>query len=442
MRNVEEAIEWIHSLLPFGIKPGLKRMEWMLARLGHPERELKTIHIGGTNGKGSTVSYLRHMLEASSYKVGTFTSPYIECFEERISVNGDPIPGDDLLECVSKVKPLVEELEKTELGSPTEFEVITTIGFLYFATVSKPDFVLVEVGLGGRLDSTNVIDPLLSIITSIGHDHMHILGDSLEDIAFEKAGIIKYGKPVISGVSQPEAKQVLKEKAAEEKAALKQLNDHFEQVLITRNATSQMFSFYSQRLSFDTCTIQMAGNHQRNNAALALEAMITLGELGIIELDTDLVLKGLKNASWAGRFEVVNKEPVIILDGAHNEEGMSALAETLTSHYPDKHYKLIMAATKEKDMKKLLAPFETMDADFTFTTFDFFRAASERELYEQALVPHKRMSVSWSEAIKDAVANINDNEIIIVSGSLYFVSDVRRWLKESTALFPNLVENK
>jgi dihydrofolate synthase / folylpolyglutamate synthase len=431
MKTVEEAIDWIHSLLPFGIKPGLKRMEWMLERLDHPEKKLSMIHIGGTNGKGSTVSYLRHMLEANGYDVGTFTSPYIECFEERVSLNGEPISSEDLVDCANKVKPLVNELAKTDLGSPTEFEVITTIGFLYFATMTKPDFVLVEVGLGGRLDSTNVIHPLLSIITSIGRDHIHILGESLEEIAFEKAGIIKNGTPVISGVSQAEAQSVIKEKADHCQAQFKQRGVDFEQTLLTRNETSQLFTFQSIEETFETCTIHMAGDHQLENASLAIAAMSTLKKLGHLKYTEEACLVGLQKTSWAGRFEIVQLDPTIILDGAHNEEGMSALAATLSAHYPDKRYRIIMAATKEKEMQKLLYPFLQLNAIFTFTTFDFFRAASEVDLFNQAEVQDKAAVSDWRKAVLDAQLNHTKDDIIVVSGSLYFVSEVRKWLRST-----------
>ncbi|GAF64090.1 folylpolyglutamate synthase [Bacillus sp. TS-2] len=226
MKKSEEVIDWIHSLLSFGIKPGLKRMEWMLGTLGNPEKKSTFIHIAGTNGKGSTVSYLRNVLQSAGYSVGTFTSPYIECFEERISLNGHPISEEHLVQSAQLIRPLAEELAQTELGSPTEFEVITAIAFNYFAEM-KPDIVLMEVGLGGRLDSTNVLTPIASVITSIGHDHMHILGDTLEEIAFEKAGIIKLDIPVISGVKQKQAQEVIRKVSKQKNAALFQIEEDY-----------------------------------------------------------------------------------------------------------------------------------------------------------------------------------------------------------------------
>lgn len=182
----EEALEWIHSRLRLGMKPGLQRMEWMMEKLGHPERRIKSVHIGGTNGKGSTVTFLRSILQEAGYSVGTFTSPYFENFNERISLNGTPIGDEDLVQLANDIYSLAVELEQTELGGPTEFEIITAMAFQYFGHVRPVDLVLFEVGLGGRYDSTNIIYPVLSIITSIGLDHTAILGDTYEKIAFEK----------------------------------------------------------------------------------------------------------------------------------------------------------------------------------------------------------------------------------------------------------------
>src|SRR5690606_15259339 len=206
---------------------GLSRMEWMMERLGHPENKIKAIHVAGTNGKGSTVSYLRNILQEAGYKVGTFTSPYIEAFNERISVNGKPISNDEIVSLLQVIKPLAEELEETELGGPTEFEVITAMALYHFGQASDIDFVIMEVGLGGRLDSTNVITPLISVITSIGFDHMNILGDTIEEIAAEKAGIIKRYVPVITAVDQQKAIEVISKKAKEEKSPFYQLGTDF-----------------------------------------------------------------------------------------------------------------------------------------------------------------------------------------------------------------------
>ncbi len=209
----KEAISWIHGRLKFGVKPGLLRMEKLMEKLEHPEKNIRAIHVAGTNGKGSTVSFIRSVLQEAGYTVGTFTSPYMITFNERISVNGMPITDEEWRTLVTDIKPIVDELDKTDAGTVTEFEIITACAFLYFAKRADIDFVIFEAGLGGTFDSTNIVKPLLSVITSIGHDHMAILGNTIEEIAGQKAGIIKNSIPVITGVNQPEALGVIEAEA-------------------------------------------------------------------------------------------------------------------------------------------------------------------------------------------------------------------------------------
>ena len=227
IHTYNEAIDSIDSRLRLGIKPGLIRMEWMLEKLGHPEREMKLIHVGGTNGKGSTVTYLRSILNEAGYRVGSFTSPYIEQFNERISVDGKPITDEEITELVNVIKPLADELENTDIGSPTEFEVITAMAIYYFAKMNPMDINVFEVGLGGRFDSTNVVNPLLSIITNIGMDHTQILGDRIEQIAYEKAGIIKSGIPVFTAAKVESAYAVLQEESATKNTSIFKLGRPF-----------------------------------------------------------------------------------------------------------------------------------------------------------------------------------------------------------------------
>ncbi|MCM2675187.1 bifunctional folylpolyglutamate synthase/dihydrofolate synthase [Alkalicoccobacillus plakortidis] len=406
--------------------------EWIgcLEKLGNPESKLNMIHVAGTNGKGSTVSFMRHMLEANNYQVGTFTSPYMECFEERISLNGVPISEQDLVAAANKVRPLVEELAQTELESPTEFEVITAIMFEYFAHVAKPDIVLVEVGLGGRLDSTNVIKPLLSIITSIGHDHMHILGSTIEEIAAEKAGIIKKAIPVISGVSNINALAVLKETAIERDTSFYQLDEDFYITDTLINQADQSFTFDSPLGRLTQLKTSMKGEHQLANASLALMAMLYLKEHAGYQITDAACKKGLALTNWPGRFEQLMEQPLVIADGAHNEEGMQALAATLKNHYPNHKIKMLAGMTKEKDVTKLLAPFSEMDIQIIWTSFDFFRAADAEELLNATPDGiQANAEKDWKNALELLMDQWKKDELILVTGSLYFISEVRGELK-------------
>ncbi|HZG72478.1 MAG TPA: folylpolyglutamate synthase/dihydrofolate synthase family protein, partial [Chondromyces sp.] len=270
LHTYEEALEWIHGRLRMGIKPGLKRMEWMMERLGNPERHLKTIHVGGTNGKGSTVTHLRSILQEAGYEVGTFTSPYIEIFNERISVNGQPVSDEEIVELANVIKPLAEEMDNTDFGGPTEFEIITAMAIVYFARIHPVDVAIFEVGLGGRFDSTNIIHPLVSIITNIGMDHMQFLGDSIEEIAMEKAGIIKSGVPVITAVKQPEAFQVIENKAKEKRTAVYSLGNQFTKEWLSSLPQGEKFHFQSVYGEYQELQTGLNGLHQTDNAALAV----------------------------------------------------------------------------------------------------------------------------------------------------------------------------
>ncbi|SDB81463.1 bifunctional folylpolyglutamate synthase/dihydrofolate synthase [Shouchella lonarensis] len=428
MKTAEEAIAWIHSLLPFGIKPGLARMEAMLAALDHPEEKLQAIHVAGTNGKGSTVSFLRHMLQADGWSVGTFTSPYVEQFAERISMNGVPIGDADLLAAAQKIRPLVEEIAKTPLGSPTEFEVLTAMMLWHFGEVVRPDICLVEVGLGGRMDSTNVISPLVSVITTIGYDHMHILGDTLSEIAYEKAGIIKPGTPVVVGNVPEEALAVIGEVAVDKQASLTLFGADFgvETDVVQPEPGVEAFEWKWQRKPAATYKLAMIGPHQRENAAVALATLSVLEKQTACMIREETRREGLKQASWPGRFEYMQQKPDIILDGAHNKEGYEALAAVLEARYPGKKMIMLLAATREKDICDLLAPFHELDIDFMFTTFDFPRAQSAEVLYERAEVASKRCISDWRAALTEVREQMAEEDVLVVAGSLYFVSDVRR----------------
>ncbi|MCK0473541.1 folylpolyglutamate synthase/dihydrofolate synthase family protein [Halalkalibacter sp. APA_J-10(15)] len=429
MKTGEEAIKWIHRLLQFGVRPGLERMEWLLEKLDHPERNLQIVHVAGTNGKGSTVSFMRHVYEKAGYNVGTFTSPFIERFEERITMNGKPISEEDLVYCTNKVKAFVEELVTKTDDQPTEFEVITLIAFVYFAERVHTDLVLLEVGLGGRLDSTNVVKPLISVITSIGYDHMHVLGHTLEEIAAEKAGIIKKAGMIVSGVKQEEAKKVIKRIAKDKDAKYYELGEHFTVAMINSSPVDQQIQ-YSGKSQRDI-TIQLKGPHQRDNAAVAIQVIERLMDKGF-PVGEQEIMDGMRSASWIGRFEVIQQNPTIILDGAHNQEGFRALAETLKQHYAGYTCYMVVAMTKEKDVTSLMKPFIHEQMHVTFTTFPFPRASSSEDLYEPFALMGRdvRAEDDWKKAILEREKDVDNNSLLIICGSLYFIAEVRKWLME------------
>ncbi|WPZ17570.1 folylpolyglutamate synthase/dihydrofolate synthase family protein [Geobacillus subterraneus] len=431
IRTYEEAVAWIHGRLRLGMKPGLKRMEWMMEKLGHPERRVRAVHIGGTNGKGSTVAYLRSILQATGYSVGTFTSPYVEQFNERISVNGEPIRDEEIVELVRVIQPLADELERTELGGPTEFEVITAMMLYYFGKQQIQDIVLIEVGLGGRLDSTNVIYPLVSVITNVSYDHMNILGDTLGQIAAEKAGIIKSGVPLVTAVQEPEAWEVIAKTAAERKAKTYRLGVDFAVSNQQTTAEGEQFSVTTPFAAYHDLRIHMPGVHQIDNAATAVMAAELLRLSYSFLIEPEHIHDGLAMAAWPGRFERMSDDPLVIIDGAHNEAGIRALVDTVRTHYPDKRVHVLFAALADKPLERMIRPLDELAETITFTTFDFPRAAQAEALTALSSHPQKAAVSDWAGWIREKKKQIGDDGLLLVTGSLYFLSEVRKRLKNN-----------
>lgn len=424
----EEALQWIHARLRLGIKPGLKRMEWMMEKLDHPERRIKAIHIGGTNGKGSTVTYLRSILQAAHYKVGTFTSPYFEHFNERISINGTPLTDEELIKLTNIIKPLADELEETELGGPTEFEVITAMSFFYFARLQPVDIALYEVGLGGRFDSTNIIAPLYSVITSIGLDHTNILGDTYEEIAFEKAGIIKNGTGIITATKQGEALAVIEKMAMDKKAPFYRLGEQF---TIENHHSIQTGERFTVQTPFQPLTeleISMLGQHQTENATLAVVVSQLLHKYYSFLIEEEHIRAGLKSAYWPGRFEQISSNPLIIMDGAHNEEGVISLTNELRKRYAHKKIRVIFAALDDKKCDQMIKKLDEVSDHISFVTFDYPRAAKAESLFFLSHAPYKQIYEEWQEAIDEQLLRIEQDEMLVLTGSLYFLSQIKPYL--------------
>jgi dihydrofolate synthase / folylpolyglutamate synthase len=424
-QTYEEALTWIHARLRLGIKPGLSRMEWMMERLNHPERNIKTIHIGGTNGKGSTVTFLRCILEEAGYTVGTFTSPYFEQFNERISINGKPISDEEMLESANAILPLALELEETELGGPSEFEVITAMALYYYAKLNPVDVAIFEVGLGGRFDSTNIIHPLLSVITSIGLDHTNILGDTYEKIATEKAGIIKSGTPIITAVKQPESIEVIIDKAKQMKAPLYQLGKEFNTSDHQTLIRGEEYAFTSSFQEFPDIKISMLGQHQIANSSLAIMAAQLLKQFNSFMIDEKHIRQGLERAYWPGRLELISQQPLVLIDGAHNDEGIDALVKELKERYHDKKINIIFTALADKSLDKMIAKLDAFADSIIFTEFDYPRASKAWNLFEISRSQNKDVCEDWQEAIQKKLPTIKENDVLIITGSLYFLSEVK-----------------
>ncbi|MTH52958.1 bifunctional folylpolyglutamate synthase/dihydrofolate synthase [Bacillus mangrovi] len=429
LHTYEEALHWIHSRLRFGIKPGLERMQGMMEKLGDPHLNVPVIHVAGTNGKGSTVSYMRSMLNEAGYKAGTFTSPYLESFNERISMDGMPVSSADLVSIANKVKPAAEAVEAETGEAPTEFEIITAMAFYYFGEVNRPDFLLLEAGLGGRLDSTNITEPVLSVITNIGYDHMNILGSSIEEIAFEKAGIIKQGIPVVTGAEKGKGLQQIKEKAAERQSEIYALGADFFITKAASNAEGERFSLAGTFGKWDNLQISMFGAHQTGNASLALAALSLMEKKGHLKLDKKAAETGLLKAAWSGRYEIFSRSPRIILDGAHNKEGAASLADTLKRHEAGRKIHLLFTALEDKEYKSMLDILGKAADCMYVTQFDFPRAAESDALFQACQSPCKSAVPDWKAFLDSFPLQLKKDETLVICGSLYFVSEARSHLK-------------
>ncbi|MGG1515767.1 folylpolyglutamate synthase/dihydrofolate synthase family protein [Paenibacillus oryzisoli] len=440
-QTAQEAIDWIVGRMEkLGMKPGLQRMELLMEKLGNPERRLKFIHVAGTNGKGSTCAYLASVLQACGYDVGTFTSPYLVRYTNRMQVNGEDIPDDVLLRLVNDLKPVVDEVAETELGAPTMFEISTALAILYFGKVAYPDYVVWETGLGGRLDSTNIVNPIATIITNVGHDHMDILGDTLEQVAAEKAGIIKAGVPVITAVEPREIWQVIEAKAKEKKATLYTLGDQFSLSRVESQLDRQSFQFSGPFRHIPNVTIGLNGEHQLKNAAVALMTLEVLRQYYACIVDDEDLYRGFEATRWPGRLEMVSQEPRILIDGAHNPEGAATLAAALQNVYSYRklHMMIGMLATKNHTgyLRHILPLVDTL----IFTEANFHKkgdAAMLADLARELLREIDRdvdivIERDWKQALHVLTSRTEQDDLAVVSGTLYLISDVRSWITYQT----------
>ncbi|MFD2116485.1 bifunctional folylpolyglutamate synthase/dihydrofolate synthase [Paenibacillus yanchengensis] len=442
LQSYDEAVEWINGLIPFGIRPGLSRIEKMMELLGNPERRLQFIHVAGTNGKGSTCSMIANVLLSNGYDVGLYTSPYITKFTNRFQYNGTDIEEETLVKLANQLKPIVEEIAETELGSPTMFEVSTALAILFFATDTFPDYVVFETGLGGRLDVTNIVRPVISVITNVGHDHMDRLGNTLSAIASEKAGIIKPNVPIVSAVEQPEVIQVIADTAAKQKSSLYLLHDQFEETVIEESEMGQSFSFKGPFRTMESIEITLNGSHQRKNAAVAMMTLEVLRQYNALVLDDDLLLAGFKTAAWPGRLELVSHHPRIVIDGAHNPEGAEVLSRAIPKLYSYEKLHLMIAMLDNKNHRDTLKHILPLVDTLIVTEPDFRMKKQAVQLAE--LIDEMRAEMpnvlafeliiepNWETALSKLQQLTEDKELAVVTGTLYLIADVRAKLLQNS----------
>ncbi|HJA27787.1 MAG TPA: bifunctional folylpolyglutamate synthase/dihydrofolate synthase [Candidatus Limosilactobacillus intestinigallinarum] len=431
IQNYADALAFIHGRTKFKKIPTLKRMRRFLAELGNPQEGLHYIHVTGTNGKGSTVAMLRSMLLDCGLTVGSFTSPFITRFNERIEYNAEQISDDDLVRLTQRLEPVVAKLDRElSTGGPTEFEIDTALMFCYMAE-KQPDVVLLEVGIGGLYDSTNVIIPDVSVITTVGWDHMKYLGNTLAAIATQKAGIIKPKVPVVIGQLPASAREVVSQTAEKLAAPLYELGRDFTAHKLNGHGLRAQLQYDGLGIHHGHFQLGLAGDYQVENAAIALTTTQLFLTARGLPLDQAALRQGLAASRWPGRMEVVNTEPLVLLDGAHNLPGMQALVKSIRDDFADRDVYILVAILADKQYDLMLGELASL-GNVHLTVTNFAGPGPARPSADLATVAQQVTSrypihgaANWQTGFQQVASQLSAEDVMIVTGSLYFISDVR-----------------
>lgn len=426
--TIDEAIAWIHSRKKFGSRPGLDRIQALLDKVENPEKIVPVIHIAGTNGKGSTVAYLRSIFIEAGVTVGSFTSPYIEEFNERIAIDAQPIPDSALIHYVEKYQPIVADLDdQPAIGGITEFEILTAIMLDYFAEEAV-DVAIVEVGLGGLLDSTNVVSPILTAITTIGYDHMEILGDTLNEIAQQKAGIIKKNIPVVTGNITKGPLIEIVEKAVAETAKIYRYGEEYQVDYLRPDPNwGELFSFTDSAGKLTSLKVPLLGRHQVENAGVAIMLYHLYCEGQGLPFEEKTIQKGLANAQWPARMEKISDEPLIVMDGAHNGHAIKRLAENMKREFRGYTIRILFSALETKDVDQMLSLLsEIPNAHIYLTTFEYPKAL-DLSRFDKSDSRFDVVSL-WQFGLGELLEDMGADDLLLITGSLYFISEVRQLL--------------
>ncbi|MHB9093381.1 MAG: bifunctional folylpolyglutamate synthase/dihydrofolate synthase [Eubacteriales bacterium] len=423
--NFGEAMEFLRNLTKFGFNFGLGRVEELLRRLGSPHKKIRVIHVGGTNGKGSTATMIAAILQAQGYRTGIFTSPHLHSYCERYKINGVEISSQRIAGLLTRLRPHLEEMVAEGFEHPTEFEVSTALGFVYFFE-EKVDFLVLEVGLGGSIDSTNVVTPLVSVITNVAMDHMDYLGNTVSEIAAVKSGIIKPGVSAVTAAADPEALAVIR-------AACRQMNCRLTEVCrditweIKRSmADGQEFDLQTHSRLYRNLFIRLAGLHQVVNAATAVAAIEALSRDGF-SLNEDSVREGLQNAVWPARLEMVNLGPRVLLDGAHNLHGSLTLRQALTEIFTYRRLILVFGMLGDKEREKVVAQLAPLAGAVVVTKPNSPRAGDWEKIADEVkkYVEEVYLIENIHQAVKKGMSLAEPEDLVCVTGSLYMVAEAR-----------------
>lgn len=429
----EEAMEYISSVGRFGSNYGLERTYRLLELLGNPQKNLRFIHVAGTNGKGSTTAMISKILRGMGFKIGMYTSPYLEEFEERIQINGVNIPKDKLVELLEHVKCAVNRVIEEGYEQPTEFEIITVLMLLYFYN-ERIDYGVIEVGLGGRLDSTNVIIPKVSVITSVSLDHVNILGNTLGEIAGEKAGIIKEGVPVILYPQKKEAEEVILKVSKSKNSRVYSVKKEFGSLInvnydnITQNVEIKGIN-HNYKVD-----LPLLGEHQILNLNVAINAVEVLCEEENIKCEKEVIEESLKDVKWIGRLETLNRKPLIVIDGAHNIDGIRALKNNIRKYFKYNKMYLLLGILADKQVGEMIEEITPMAEKVFALTPHNERAEINEDLKNEIKKINSNVESidDYKTAIKKAINEADEDDLILVSGSLYMIGDMRKIITKIT----------
>ena len=425
----DEAMKYITEVGNFGSNYGLERTHKLLEYLDNPEKNLKLIHIAGTNGKGSTTSMITEILMGEGYKVGMYTSPFIEEFEERIQINRNNIPKESLAILMDEIKVAVDKVIEAGYNHPTEIEIITVLMLLYFKK-ENIDFGVIEVGLGGTLDSTNVIKPIIQVITSISFDHTNLLGNTLEKIAREKAGIIKRGIPTVIYPQQEEVLKVIKNKCFEMDSELYIANNEnlkFKNI-VNLDKPYQLLK-YNNEIDI---LLPLLGEHQIINLSVAMQAIEVLNNKNIIDISIANIVKSIKNVSWKGRLEVLSNNPYVVIDGAHNIQGIKTLSRNIKNYFKYENLYLILGILADKDVEEMIKIITPMAKKVYSVTPNSIRGELAESLKDEVSKFNKNCKAfdKYEEAYLEALNDASEKDLILASGSLYMIGDMRKIIRK------------
>lgn len=425
MTEYDEALRWLFKLQRFGVKLGLDNVRELLGHLGDPHEKFRSIHVAGTNGKGSVCTFLSSALKEAGHKVGMYTSPHVVRYNERMQINDEEISDERVMEYVNKIRPIAERMGEDPTKHPTFFEFTTAMGFSYFAD-ENVDIAVVEVGMGGRLDATNVITPEVSVITHLALEHTEHLGKTLERIAKEKAGIIKPGVPVVSAEENPVVRKTCQERGCE----LTVVEEDCPYERISFDTSGQKLWIVEPSREFE---IPLLGSYQLQNAATAY-AVLDLLRKGEHDVPTKAIRRGLANAKWPARLEIVRKNPTVIIDSSHNPDGLRSLKDALLEATKSDCITFVVGVMSDKDVSSMLEAIVPVAGRIICTKPNYWRAMDSEEIGREArrLLDDVEVVPGVPEAIERAVSLSGDDGVVCITGSIFIAGDATAHLKEQS----------